>query len=400
MPEFEVDPDANPVTLVRFSNGTMRRKVALKSYVREENKDGRPWHQQILTSQVDKISYVGHNFGLTNRFPTDSCDYYMGIHDKTTGKIRVVPASLIQMEPKIKEKEREAEPPAEASSSKTWREKNDALAQEFGSGKSRKAVMKRLKEGMNQEMMVSTAKTTMTTVKVEDVDALVSEELRSHSDAVPLYNINASTPDEVYKLKDIVTREVLSSLTEVSQVLSSATKEDLKTWREQKKYFSYILDKAEILSQVPEARLLQCQCLVYLQYLMEFYLMKAHQLRVKFPLPKEWPMAARDYILNLFSLEVKEPGQRGKRCVPGRLKDLALSHILVLCLKMSEFSLDISPLVTDLKLSVKKLTTHASSLGCITKRSKLGQVEVHTVILKVPLTFPTLKGKTVKNKIF
>ncbi|GFS27631.1 DNA-directed RNA polymerase I subunit RPA49 [Elysia marginata] len=357
MPEFEVDTDASPVTLVRFSNGTTKNKVAVKCYTKEETRDGKSFQQQILTSQVDDRCYVGRNFGPTNRFPTDSSDYYVGIHDKSTGKIRVVPASLVQMDPWFKEKEKDNN----LETAKTFKEKNDALTTEFGSGRSKRAVMKRLKEGLSQEMMASSAETA---VKTEDAETLASSstELKMQSEAIPPYNMDAATPDDVY--------------------------------------FSYILDKVEILSEVPEARLLQGQCLMYLQYLMEFYMMKSHQIRLKYPLPKDWPITVRDHLLNNFTLEMKEPGERSKRCVPGRLKDLTLSHILVLCLKMSEFCLDISPLMTDLKLSAKKLSIHASALGCSTKKSKQGLREVHTVILKLPLTFPNLKGKAKKNKIF
>ena len=46
-------------------------------------------------------------------------------------------------------------------------------------------------------------------------------------------------------------------------------------------YFSYILNKVEALSEIPQARLLQGQCLMYLQYLMTFYLMKSMELRGK-----------------------------------------------------------------------------------------------------------------------
>ena len=51
-------------------------------------------------------------------------------------------------------------------------------------------------------------------------------------------------------------------------------------------------------------------------------------------------------------------------------------------------------------LAFPRLTTHASSLGCISKKSKRGQEDVYTIILKVPLTFPTLKGKATKSRIF
>ncbi|RUS73840.1 hypothetical protein EGW08_018408 [Elysia chlorotica] len=324
----------------------------------------------------------------------------MGVHDKSTGKIRVVPASLIQLEPWFKEKEDDIA----VAASITFGQKHDALQTDFGSGRSQRAVNKRLRDKLDGDMVASTAETAINSTQVEETAADTSvspaSELKTQSDAIPPYNIDAQTPDEVYMLKDIVSSEVLACLTDASSALTCATKEDLATWRKDKTYYSYILDKVEVLSDVPQARLLQGQCLMYLQYLMTFYLMKSSQLRTKYPLPKEWPMRVRDYVMDTFTLEVKEPGQRIKRCVPNRMKDLALSHILVMCLKMNEFCLDISHLIVDLKLSARKLITHASSLGCTSKKSKRDRRDVYTVILKVPLTFPTVKDRATKNKIF
>ncbi|KAK3761983.1 hypothetical protein RRG08_031660 [Elysia crispata] len=398
MSRFEVDTDGSPITLVRYSNGTTNNKLAVKSYSKEDYGQDGTFQQQILTSCVDGISYVGSNFGIKNRFPTDSCKYYMGIHDKSIGKIRVVPASLIQLEPWFQEKEEDSL----AFTATTFKEKRDALQTEFGSGRSQRAVNKRLREKLDEDMVASTAETAINSSNVNhkeiaETSASPSTELKTQSEAIPPYNINAKTPDEVYLLKDIVSNEVLTCLIDVSSALTCSTKEDLAMWRKNKTYFSYILDKVEALSEIPQARLLQGQCLMYLQYLMTFYLMKSMELRGKYPLPSEWPGTVRYYLLDKFTLEVKEPGQRFRRCVPSRMKDLVLSHILVLCLKMNEFSLDISHLMTDLKLSAKKLTTHASFLGCSSKKSK---PDGYTVTLKVPLTFPVLKDKQSKNKIF
>ncbi|GFN83722.1 Zinc finger protein [Plakobranchus ocellatus] len=396
MPVFETDTAAPPATVVRFSNGTVHRKVAVKSYIKEQHAEGNSNRQQIVTACVDGMSYVGSNFGASNFFPTDSCNYYVGIHNKSTGKIKVVPASLIQLEPWLK---KEKDIVSLNANNKTAKEKSDVLATEFGSGRSQRAVNKRLREKLDEAMVASTAKNALDSSVIEE-NVAATTELAMQSDAIPPYNADAKTPDEVYMLKDIVSKEVLSCIKEVSSALTCASKQDLALWREEQRYFSFILNKVETLSDVPQARVLQGQCLMYLQYLMELYLMKSHQLRLKFPLPKEWPQKVRDHLLDTFTLEIKEPGKRCYRCVPSRKKDLLLSHILVLCLKMSEFALDITPLMVDLKHAARKLITHASSLGCTSKKSKAGQRDVYTIVLKVPLTFPTLKGKMVKNKIF
>ncbi|CAG5132670.1 unnamed protein product [Candidula unifasciata] len=403
MPVFVANSETRSkrAVAVRFSNGLLNAedqdRVAFKCYTHKETRSNPALAtNHIVTAEVDGMLYVGKNFGPANRFSTENCDYYFGVHNRKTGKIQVISAALCQLEPMINDKQI-----VDEVDNKSFREKRDALAKDFGSGRNQRAVNKRLNNVLDDDMISATAVSVVDSQHTKDQVTELSETVKSETSAVPPHNKDATTPDEVYKLKDLISSEVLSSMSFKAQVFAGCTRENIVEWREKKEYFSFILDKLETLSLREDARMLQSQYLMYLQYLMKVYLMKSKDLARKFPLPSDWPAAVSKHILETFTREISEPGKRFQRCTPNRLKDLLLSHILVLSLKLSQFCLILDPLMIDLNLSHKRITTHAITLGCTIKKTK-GNMDkdVYTAVLTVPLKFPEVKGKRAKNRIF
>uniref|UniRef100_A0A0B6ZW77 DNA-directed RNA polymerase I subunit RPA49 n=2 Tax=Arion vulgaris TaxID=1028688 RepID=A0A0B6ZW77_9EUPU len=410
MPVFEVNSDtkSRKAIAVRFSNGAVNSqdqdRVIYKCYSQREAASKTPskassTSRHIVTAKVDGMTYIGKTFGQANRFPTENCDYYFGVHDKTTGKIQVISAELCQLEPLIDEKKNDFDAD---SSKRSYREKHDALSKDFGSGRSQRAVKKRIDNKLEDEMVSATTQAVIESRHTQQQAAeSVAVSVMTETSAVPPHNKDALSPDDVYKLKDLVPPDVLESINFKSEVFNKHTQEDITKWRTEKLYSSFVLDKIENLSLREDARRLQSQCLMYLQYLINVFLMKAKDLGKKVPLPGDWPAPVKKYILKTFTLEVVEPGKRYQRCVPSRLKDLLLSHILVLCLKLSQFELPLLTLTNDLNLSHKRISTHFTILGCTIKKSKSPQgLDVYRAVLNVPLKFPEIKDKRAKNRIF
>lgn len=52
-------------------------------------------------TETDRLSYVGKNFGPSSSRIQQMCKYYVGIHDKETGKIRICDAEIFNMQPHI-----------------------------------------------------------------------------------------------------------------------------------------------------------------------------------------------------------------------------------------------------------------------------------------------------------
>lgn len=409
MPVFEVCNDEDPgetSKAIRFSNGIIkdRDKVDLNLKCYSQKKESLPktkltsGKKQILTAQIDSMTYVGKNFGDTNRFPTDLCNYYIGVFNKNSGKVKVLPAELIQLDPWLEDKSKADEIDAGL---KTFREKRDALTKEFGSGRSQRAVIKRDKNKLDDDMILNTTKTVVESSQITTEVSGSAESLVSVISHVPPHNKDADKPDDVYKLKDIMPTQILSSLESLSEIFFKCSLSDINSWRAEKKYYLTVLDNLDKLSLREDARLLQCQCIMYLQCLITVYKMKAYEFKGKNPLPQAWPIPVKEHILKMFTLEIKEPGQKAKRCVPARMKDLLLSHIIILGLKLCQFNLPLATLLSDLNIAQKRLSLHATSLGCTVKKTKLnaGQ-ESYNAILSVPLKFPEVRGKAEKKRIF
>ncbi|CAL1538710.1 unnamed protein product [Lymnaea stagnalis] len=409
MPVFEVCNEEDPektIKAIRFSNGTIKEKdkvhLSLKCYT--QKKETMPKsrlkgkEQHILTAQIDSMTYVGKNFGDTNRFPTDLCNYYIGVFNKNSGKVKVLPAELIQLDPWVEDKPNVDEVDAGL---KSFREKRDALSKEFGSGRSQRAVNKRDKNKLDDDMILTTTKTVVESSQVNIAEAESAGSLISVISHVPPHNKDAEKPDDVYKLKDIIPPEILPSLTTFSEVFFKCSLSDINIWRAEKKYYLTVLDNLDRLSIREDTRLLQCQCIMYLQCLIAVYKMKAQDFRGKSPLPQAWPIPVKEHIMNMFTLEIKEPGRKGKRCVPSRMKDLLLSHIIILCLKLCQFNLPLATLLSDLHMAQKRLNLHVTSLGCTVKKTKINAGhDSYNAILSVPLKFPEVRGKVEKKRIF
>ncbi|XP_005100784.1 DNA-directed RNA polymerase I subunit RPA49 [Aplysia californica] len=405
MPVFEVtDGEASQVvTAVKFSHGDPMRvkgrsQMTWQFYRQKKSNAQKGKEKRIVTAKVDDMTYVGKNFGASANSSADSCDYYMGVLDKTTGKMRVLPAQLFHLEPWFEE----SETIGESNADKSYRDKTDDLTKEFGSGRNQRAVLKRQRNKLDEEMLsVTTKSVAETSIVQEEASGKAGELIVTETSAVPPHNKEASRPEDVYKLKDIISPEIMGPLSEQCQALFNGTKEDIEAWTREKAFPQFILNKLSTLSVREDARLLQCQCLIYLNCLMKMFVMKHQQIRLKDPLPSDWKFPIKKHILNQFTLETVENGRK-RRQFPGRLKDLMLSHILVLCLKLSSFQVNLNTLLADLNVARKRLITHSTILGCTVKSAKnpAGAMEGMSYIasLSIPLKFPELKMHSKKSR--
>ncbi|KAK0056931.1 DNA-directed RNA polymerase I subunit RPA49 [Biomphalaria pfeifferi] len=405
-PTFEVDKnhENQSVKAICFSHGKLKDQeksnLSIKCYKQANTSVSKASDVEkcIVKAEINSMTYIGKNYGDTDRFSTKTCDYHIAIFNKKSNKVKVIPAHLIQLEPWLEDKSSIDEVDTATHS---YKQKKDALTREFGSGRSQRAVNKRLKNTMDEEMIAATTKSIVTVSTETTGTTEPVESVKTEISTIPPYDIDAKTPDEVYKLQTIIPPELVPSLTKESENFFNCKQSDVNTWRTEKKYYTTVLNHLDRLSLREDVRTSQCQCLLYLQYLMETFMMKAHQLRTKTPLPKEWPSPVKDQILKVFTLEIKEPNKKPKRCVPSRMKDLLLSYIIVLSLRLSQFTLPLGSLTTDLQLAQKRLSIHATTLGCTIKRSK-GQKggDALIAVLNVPLKFPEIKGKSEKKRIF
>lgn len=373
------------VPIVSFANGTVReskkRKLSLGIF-KSTDRTQKKMKQKIVVAESSKMVYRGLNIGP---LATDSgsSQLYVAEVNRSTGKMTVYPAELFKLHPVL---DVDVEREQLNLDSMSLREKTDVLTDAFGSRKQKRALKTRQRNKL-AEGAVSTAMESIIDSAIVEQQAHTPVVAKQDSQsAIPPYNKDADSPAGVYNLRDIIGE--IESLKTPARDFFESSREKIAEWQEQKKYFPSVLSRVGIMPLDDELRWKSACCLMYLQYMMTVYLMKHVQLRKKDPLPEDWPDAIKRVLLGRFTLTVDK-----RRCVPARLRDLLLSHIFVLCLILDDFTLGLSQLHTDLKLSANKLTTHIRALGCKVKSESStdatgNKTTLYTAKLIVPLTFP------------
>jgi len=398
--EINQEDQHNISTAVQTCHGMSDESAAVtswKTYTRSSKRLKTEREPRIVTAQVGDMNYIGKNFSSNLQTIDNTCNYYIGVINKESGKLRVLPAELFQLHPFIEDNSVNQT----SASLQTYREKTDDLVKEFGSGKMQRALKKRQTNKLDSDMLSTATKnaTENTTIVKDEEAGLSTPSVVTATSAVPPFNINAQRPEDVYKASDIISPGMVSGLDEMAESLIQCSAEETEAWAREKTYSGFVLTKLQSLSVREDVRRLQCQCLVYIDCLMKVFVMKYNQLKLKDPLPKDWNILVKKHIFSTFFVEVIDNGRK-KRSLPGQRKDLMLSHILVLCLKLSNFSLSVDSLLADLNLAKKRLTTHCQILGCtvkLVKDSSDSSVTSHWATLSVPLKFPEQKNHKAKK---
>ncbi|KAK2138530.1 hypothetical protein NP493_7554g00002 [Ridgeia piscesae] len=117
----------------------------------------------------------------------------------------------------------------------------------------------------------------------------------------------------------------------------------------------------------------------------------------------EIPDIVSKKLLDKFTVTSCNATGRTVRARPARLKDMLLSYVLVLCLILDDFNLEYTKLRKDLYMSQIKLSNHLKALGCLIRSQKVvtedgTQDQKGFATLPVPIQFPELKKKTIKER--
>ncbi|XP_064607925.1 DNA-directed RNA polymerase I subunit RPA49-like [Liolophura sinensis] len=399
--------DAEKVFLLNFPNGKIKEEakkdIKFEAIESSDKDDPVKKNHKTVVAKTGKMTYRGQNFGPTACRSAGLCQYYLGVLNKETGKMRLLDAHMINMEPVIAGEEESSIPEIPANLNLSFREKNDILTKSFGSSKKKKAVESRQRNQVKGEALEMALEMAVDhAMSQPDAKNLLSPSKSSEtSSLIPPYNKDATSPAGVYNLDDIVSPRERDELSWAAEVFLKCERDQIEAWRKTSTYSSYVLNHLVTLPLREEARLKKATLLLYLQNLIKLYQTKAAELRSKDPLP-DLPDFVKKSVLNKFTLKLGEDGRKMTRCMPARMKDKVISYILVLCLIIDEFQVDLGPLQQDLKISQQRLTTFVRALGChynVSKKTEFGEKTMtQTARLEVPLTFPERTIKTKKTR--
>lgn len=334
----------------------------------------------------------------------DEQPFMVGLFDKASGNISLCQTPYFLLKPQCCiSSTQENNENLSVDQNATYSEKLNSLTAAFGSSKKRKAMQTKLKNKIDTETLETAVE-----VAVEESKkmALNKPEVKPNEhepesnleqfSIMPVPNKEAKTPNEVYAINEalaISQPEFERFTLELSKKFAIATSESIKTWKENSVYPEFItqfLTKLASSKSNQKYRLEKCKQLVYMNYLLQLYRLKAAQLRAKTPMATcELPDSARNKLFHLYTVESNSNAQaKSVRSMPRRLKDKLTCHILVLALHIDDFSTSLDLLQKDLKISLQRLSDFYQALGCFV-RSQVAVVNKKKVVCKIAnLTLP------------
>ncbi|CAH1181034.1 unnamed protein product [Phyllotreta striolata] len=191
----------------------------------------------------------------------------------------------------------------------------------------------------------------------------------------PKINRDASTPDGVYNLEDLVEAYILDTLAVEAGHIAEAGSADQFGLSS----FSTASINKVLQSQSDEEEIIRrITIFLYINYLIKFMVTPMKSITKKFVVCDK-SIDVNNHILNVFS----EMGQSG-RTRPLHMKDKALCYTMILAAIAMDFEVDIELLSKDLKVGIKKAIEVARILAFNSAKAN----NKHIVQLKVPLPAP------------
>lgn len=386
-----------PALLVQFSNGSVKtpENVSFKLYENKGNASSKAKRQRILTAQTERLSYTGKNFSPEALKYNSLCRYFVGVLNKETGKMEVYDAEQFNMQPILENSSTvDVQPPQDNTdqSSRTYREKVDALIEAFGTNKQKRALVSRRlnqvgSEIINQEMAKAAEEIIESRGTTELVQEVVDKkEEESGSLFLPPCDANADKPENVYKFHLLISPVEYASLETVAATFVNITSEELQERTTKKQHGAYILRELGELKHASDIDR-QARALWYLDALIKFSQLKTVKRNDLTALG--CPNIIYSNLLKNFTVSAFR-SDRVLNLIPATMKCKIVSYAIALALHISDFQVDLTVLQRDLKLSEKRILEIARAMGLkITKRmmfSSLSMGERHKIgALELPL---------------
>lgn len=358
---------------------------------------GRMWHAES-----------GHN--------DVNCNYYIGVRNKKTRKIRLVQTNVIyNMRPyvsptvgahlweEIDRKDRNTE---ENENDETYVEKRKKLLDAFGGKKSIQRVARyernRVTDDKVDEKTVVQINEAAKEMLVKDAEIGIHHNtIETTEAAAPPHDSAATTPEEAYPLVGLISPRELHALRDLADVLLQG-QEDHATASENPGWHPVVwkvLRSIIIVGDTPsEERIYRMQCAMHLHYLIMLATKKRKITRNNHQSFMD-DMAVDQPILQLLlhRFTTKETDSRADVRVKTAEDSARITKHAIL---MWMFALGFSncgmldELAESLELQTKVLLHHANNLGCkVRKQKETKGPQAYRITLKAPLVFPPIRKR-------
>ncbi|KAF2446126.1 DNA-directed RNA polymeras-like protein I 49 kDa polypeptide [Karstenula rhodostoma CBS 690.94] len=337
---------------------------------------------------------------------------YVGVYDPATGKMQLMPVKRVTVRSSLRSEAEELhnrQARIEAAQS-TFTAKRHALAAEFGSKRSRKAIEDMTQnaiqrgdatkdEGIADNVLQGMSGATAAMPTTEELAAAVDE-----SKPRPKANIAAEYPIDVYTVDNVVGKELMA-LIEVNDWVSAS--ESGAGVEVRSRFVAKRISKLVKNKQYQKLKLLR---FILLCVKLNDITKTTKQSGLKKIPPKgkfetamgdDVPASVGNTIRRKFASETNE--------LPRWNIDNLMTHACAAALMVDDFEVDVNDLREDFKIENKQIKQYFSELGCRLNvptegdRTKLkitkAESNSHTIAkLRLPLRFPTLRRGPPKRR--
>ncbi|KAM7304143.1 DNA-directed RNA polymerase I subunit RPA49 [Ixodes scapularis] len=253
---------------------------------------------------------------------------------------------------------------------------------------------------VDESTLHSTATSTLAEIKVAAAGQNILTHPTTIADSIlefiPPQNKDATIPQEVYRIEDIIPLVQNGYLDELAEPFLTADADDVVKWRSEAEYPDYVLQRLGRLSRDPLSRVLEARMLIYYPMLIQVSRLRYTDLKRKDPLPNiDAPL--KHILLDTFTLTSKNERGMTSRTFPERMNDKVLAYILVLVLILEDYKYDFRLVQPDTKAANMRMTTLSYALGCHVGSHKLPGSHVTTKFLKLKLPLVMLPSQQLKN---
>lgn len=385
--------------------------TAFKCYAKKKSKVENPSEVDegiMLVGETDAVEFMT-NEEETERASEGGCQYLVALHDRKTGKMRILPqlknphlmTHTVKALKNIK--------PVAAPSKTQFREAKNALGETFGTKKAKAAIRAQERNHVDVGAMTGVMDYVMDSINKGAEGLMTAEEAKEFADSnrlIPAFDASATEPNDVYPLHNIIPEAEWKALSVAQFEATSNEKERLALLPF--RYSTYIKQHLHTITssaQPSKTKKKNLKLLLYISAMLAF-----RQAVQRKDVDKEriyeklqLPTIVVDGLLSRFT---EQPRGSTTYQSTSSTKTNLFTHIFALCLKLDNFATDTEVLAHDLSMKTSEINQLFKTLGCkITKlsereRTKLGlpdsAADTKRAVLTAPVEFPKprLKRKT------
>jgi len=355
----------------------------------------------LVKGETEAVEF--RSMGIDHPELNFSCEYMIGVYDKSTNTVRLHRAPTYVMGRTVK---RLKSISRAAITAAPYMEARTQLGETFGSKKAIKAIRAAERNRVDVSAMEGVTSFIQSTIDSGTSALPTEEQAKAEADIsrpIPPVNVDAKSPAGVYNVHDIALEAELNEIS-VSPLIAAVTLDDRiallphsrSNWVN--KHIRQLFE-AEKLSKSSLKQLVFISCMFAFKYSLRSLEFGGREL-VERRLEKVMPSSIVDGLFSRFTVSARgDPTPK----VTTEMETRLLTHMFALCLRLDNFSVETGVLAGDLSMPQKNVNKLFQALGCKMvlmsnadrEHAGLTMVEAREqrkAVLKLPLTFPKMKG--------